>query len=94
MIGLHWIVFIVLIAVTVFVFNMRGLQHKIFILFLVISALLLYSSLMYISYKNDFDLFTLHGVFESLRVFGGWLGNGLDNIKSLTGKAIDMDWSF
>ncbi|MBS3093180.1 hypothetical protein J4456_01210 [Candidatus Pacearchaeota archaeon] len=56
--------------------------------------MILYSSLMYISYKNDFDLFTFHGVFESLNFFGGWLGDGFENIKSLTANAIDIDWSF
>ena len=94
MIGIYWIVLIILIAVVVFVFNMKGLKHKVFILFLVISALILYSGLMYISYKNDFDLFTFHGVFESLNFFGGWLGDGFENIKSLTANAIDIDWSF
>ncbi len=42
--------------------------------------------------KNSLDLTTSEGFFNAVKVYTGWLGNGFQNLKSLTGRAIGMDW--
>ncbi|MEK6871938.1 MAG: hypothetical protein AABX16_03480, partial [Nanoarchaeota archaeon] len=66
--------------------------HRFFILILILCALFLYSSFIIISQKNVIDLSTSKGVFAAMGVYGKWLVHSYENVKVLTGKAIEMDW--
>ena len=92
MIGIHWIVIVILVVIGLMVIKMSDIKHRFFILLLIFLALFLYTSMLFISQKNNLDLSTSEGVFQAIKVYMGWLANGFHNVKSLVGKAIDMDW--
>ena len=72
---------------------MNHLKHRFFITLLILAALFLYSTMNLVTTQNDIDLTSIDGVMSSLKVYTGWLANGLGNMKELTGRAIDQDWS-
>jgi ABC-type multidrug transport system permease subunit len=92
MLGIHWIVIVILAIVGFTVIKMNDLKHRFFILLLIFFALFFYTSIVFISDKNSFDLSTSEGVFAAIKVYMGWLANGFHNLKSLAGKAVEMDW--
>ena len=42
---------------------------------------------------NELELTTSEGVFDAVKLYVGWLANGFQNLKTITGRAIDMDWT-
>jgi len=90
---ISWIVILILIVVGVFAIRLNHLKHRFFIILLVILALFLYSTINLVSNKNNLDLSSADGVFSAIKVYIGWLANGFNNLKELTGKAIKLDWS-
>jgi hypothetical protein len=83
----------VLIVVAVVLIKMNHFRHKMTIIAVLVFALFLYSTVTIVHKANEFDLTTTEGVFDALKVYLGWLGNGFGNLKTLTGNAIKMDWS-
>ena len=72
---------------------MNHLRHRIFIILLILLALFLYTSLGLVAEQNSLDFKSVNGLTTALKVYGGWLANGFDNMKEITGNIIGMDWS-
>ena len=89
---ISWIVIGVLLVAGVFAIKMNHLRHRIFIVFLIALALFLYSSMALVETQNELDFTTTEGFFNAIKVYTGWLANGFDNLKTLTGNVIGMDW--
>jgi len=90
--ALSWIIIVVLVVVGLFAIRLNHLKHKFFILMLILLALFLYTSISLVTTENQLDLKSSGGIFKSLKVYSGWLANGFQNLKALTGKAIGLDW--
>jgi len=89
---INWIVIIVLIVIGIIAIKMNHLRHKIFIVILIFFALFLYVSISVVTVENDLELNSAGGIFYASKVYSGWLANGFDNLKAITGNAIKMDW--
>ena len=87
-----WIVIIVLIIVAIFAVKLNNLRHRFFIILLVLLTLFLYTTMSVVTNQNDLDFKSSKGIFVSIKVYTMWLVNGFDNLKELTGKAIEQDW--
>jgi len=77
----------------VILIKMNHFRHKMTIIALLFLALFIYSTIMLVNSSNDLDLRTTEGIFQAVKVYTGWLGNGFGNLKTITGNAINMDWS-
>lgn len=42
--------------------------------------------------KNSLDLKSSGGIFDAVKIYAGWLANGFQNLKSLAGNVINLDW--
>lgn len=91
--AISWAVIVILVIVGIFAIKLNHLRHRIFILLLILLALFLYVSVNYISVEHDLNLKSSEGVFSAIRIYSGWLANGFQNLKDLTGKIIKMDWT-
>ena len=89
---ISWIVIAILVIVALFVIKIGYLRHKFSIIFLILLALFLYITVNIVTEKNNLDFTTTDGLFNSIKVYWGWLANGFHNIKEITGKTIKMDW--
>lgn len=82
----------ILIIVAILAIKIDHIKHRFFIIILVLLALFLYTSMTMVSKQNNLDFSTSDGFFAASKVYMGWLANGFGNLKTLTGKAIRMDW--
>ena len=90
---ISWMVIGILVIIAVLALKMNHLRHRIWILMLVFLALFLYTSAAIVYSENELKFNTMDGIFSSARIYIGWLGNGFQNLKALSGKAVDMDWT-
>jgi len=90
---ISWIVITILVLVGIFAIKMNHLRHRIFIIILILLALFLYSSMALVTTKNDLNFNNTEGFFNAVKIYTGWLANGFENLKEITGKVIKMDWS-
>jgi len=90
---ISWIVIAILVIAGIFAIKINHLKHRFFIIILIFLALFLYTSMSMVKDQNDLDLKNPKGFFSAVKVYAGWLTNGFQNLKSLTGRAIGMDWS-
>lgn len=90
---ISWLIIGILAILAILILKMNHFKHKIWILFIVLLVLFLYISISIVNDKYKLDLTTTDGVFHSFNIYLGWLANGFHNLRSLTGNAINMDWT-
>lgn len=76
----------------IFAIRINHLKHRFFIILLVLLALFLFTSINAVTNKNNLDLKSAGGIFNASKLYLGWLANGFQNIKSLTGNVLNLDW--
>lgn len=96
MIGL--ILLVVAVVGLIFFFNnyqnkYQSLQGGIFNFIIVVTLAFLVLSVSYVYLSNDVSLNSFENVVDFGGVYFSWLGGLFDNFKSITGYAIDQDWS-
>jgi energy-coupling factor transporter transmembrane protein EcfT len=89
---ISWIVIIILIVIGIFAIKLNHIKHRLFIISLVLLALFLYSTMYLVTTQNEADLTSIDGILSTVKVYTGWLANGFNNFKEITGNVIDMDW--
>ncbi|MDP2925053.1 MAG: hypothetical protein Q8N99_01650 [Nanoarchaeota archaeon] len=90
---LNWIIIVLLVFAGIFAIKMNHLRHRVFIILLIFIALFFYVTLTFVTTKNEIDLATYDGFIAGVKVYGGWLANGFNNMKAVTGYAIKKDWT-
>ncbi len=90
---ISWIIIIVLVVIGVILLKMNHFRHKMWIIVILLLALFLYATLYVVNVQNNLDFTTFSGFVGSMKVYGGWLANGFQNFKVLTGNAVKMDWT-
>ena len=90
---MSWIVIVILVVVGIIAIKMNHLKHRVFIVLLILLALFLYSSMALVVENHSLDLKSTDGVFNAVKVYLGWLANGFQNLKTITGNVINMDWT-
>jgi len=86
-----FIVAALIIAVWVLI-EIKRFKHKIFAIFLILLILFTYLSFSYALSGHDINLKTISGISEAGNLYFVWLGSMFSNLKTITAKAIDMDW--
>lgn len=90
---ISWVIIIVLIVIAFFLLKTNHFRHRMWIILLIFLALFLYISITLVNAKHDLDANSTEGFFNSVKVYMGWLANGFQNLKTITGNAIKMDWT-
>src|SRR3989344_221117 len=90
---ISWIVIAIPVMVGIIAIKLNHLRHRFFIIILILLALFLYTSAALVTEKNNLDLKSTEGIFNAFKVYSGWLANGFENLKEVTGKIIKMDWT-
>src|SRR3989344_7741994 len=89
---ISWIVIVILVIAGIIAIKMNHLKHRVFIVILILLALFLYTSMNLIVKDNDLNLNSVDGLFNVIKVYTGWLANGFQNLKVITGNVLGMDW--
>ena len=90
---ISWIVVVILVVIGITLIKMNHFRHRVFIILLILFALFLYGTFSAINTMNELELTTTDGIWEATTLYFGWLANGFQNLKSITGNVIDMDWT-
>lgn len=92
---ISWFIIILIIAgilVLMKIGHIKHSRHKIGLMIFVILLLFFISSIYFVAAINHVDMTTLNGFGNGMKIYTGWLLNTFDNIKTLTGAAIGLDW--
>jgi hypothetical protein len=90
---ISWVVIVLLILAGIIIIKVSHLRHKFFVIVLIFLAIFLVTSVYFIYNVHGLDLSSTKGFFSSMKIYGGWLANGFNNMKVITGNAVKMDWS-
>jgi hypothetical protein len=90
---ISWIIIVGLIIFGIFAIKTNHLRHRFFIIIFVLLVLFFYTTFYIVSTKNQLDFTNAEGVFSAVKIYTGWLANGFNNMRSITGNAVNMDWT-
>ncbi|MBD3252847.1 hypothetical protein GF386_03895 [Candidatus Pacearchaeota archaeon] len=90
---LNWLVIGILVLVVMIVIKLGGLRHGFFIILLLFVVLFFYGTLSFLSNERGVDFSTFRGWIDAAGVYVGWFANGFQNLKTITGNVINMDWT-
>ena len=84
---------IVAIFAAVKLIHFKHLKHRIVAIFVILLLLFFYLSFSGVVNNSDIDLKSPTGFVTAFKAYGSWIGDVTNNIRTLTGNAIKMDWS-
>ena len=90
-----WILIGLLVLAVIIVskfIHFRHIKHRITAIVLILLLFFAYATFTSVIKSNSIDVKTPSGVFEAAKVYVSWLGLAFNNMKTLTGNVIQMDW--
>ena len=91
-IGVNLLVVSVLIIAIWIIVELKRMRHKIFAIFLIGLVLFSYLSLSFVFKEKEINFTSIEGMTTAATLYFSWLGTVFSNFKSITSKAIKMDW--
>ena len=88
-----WAVVITIIAVLFIIIRFRHMRHRFYVIAIVLILAFFYLSGMNIIKQNDVDLTSFNGFVTAGKIYVKWMGKVVENVKSVSGNVIKMDWS-
>jgi hypothetical protein len=92
---MNWlIILIAVVAVYVVgkIIHFRHIKHRITAIALILLLFFAYATFTSVIKSNSIDIKIPTGVFQAAKVYVSWLGLAFNNMKTLTGNVIHMDW--
>jgi len=84
---------LVAIALIYFVVQVRHMHSRLKITLIIMFVLFLYLSASIVISKNNIEVKSLNGMITAGKAYFHWIGNVIDNTKTIVGNAVKMDWS-
>jgi hypothetical protein len=88
-----WLIIIALVIAGVFALKMNHMRHRVWILLIIMFGLFLSISITMVYKQNEIKLNSAEDFFKAGEIYLGWLGHSFNNLKALTGNAVNMDWT-
>lgn len=92
---INWFIIILIIAgilVLMKISHIKHSRHKLGLMIFIVLLLFFIASIYFVAATNHVDMTTVSGFGTGMKIYGGWLVNSFDNIRTLTGAAIGLDW--
>lgn len=92
------IIGVALVAVAVLIvaiwgfLGLKRMRHKILAIFLIALTLFAYFSITLAFKEKNVDLESVEGITKATKFYFSWLGYAFTNLKTITAKAIKMNW--
>jgi len=87
-----WIILIIAIAAIVFLSQLSHLRHKSRVIAIVVVLLFLSLTFLKVASVNSAELGSASGIFQATQFYFSWLGHVFDNLRTITGNIVRMDW--
>jgi len=88
-----WIIGAVIVVAIFLMVKAKYIKHKLFWVLIFIFILLFYISFVLSGISKSVNLTTFEGLKTASTIYLAWLSNAFDNIKTITGELIHMDWN-
>ena len=85
------IVIVLIFMIFLFV-KLKYIKHKISWIIILFLVLTFYIGFLASTAGQDVNLGSFDGSQTAIKLYLSWLGNSFDNMKVLTGQAINLDW--
>jgi len=92
MIGVILIAIVVLVVAVWGFLELKRMKHKLLAVFLIALILFGYFSISLAFKGKNVDLGSVEGITKATKFYFSWLGNAFVNLKTITAKAIKMNW--
>jgi purine-cytosine permease-like protein len=90
------IMFLVVILVAVlgimFIAKLSHMKHKISVISVIVLCLFLYLSFVGVAHTNSIKISSFTEFFTAGKLYFSWLGHVFDNMRTITGNVVRMDW--
>jgi hypothetical protein len=90
---LGWLLIIGVFVIGMFLLKFKHMGHRLTFLFFLVLFLFVAGTFAIVSTTHELDLKSPQGILDAGKIYMGWFANGFDNMKSLTGYAVKMDWT-
>jgi uncharacterized membrane protein len=84
---------IALIVLLVVFLKVKHMNQRLSAIIIVVLLLFFYVSYSKVTEDQEIDYKSASGVEKGARLYFTWLGNLFDNFRTITGNAINMDWT-
>jgi len=85
------IVIVAVIVVSKFI-HFKHLKHKLTAILIILLIVFAYVTFTTLVKAHSIDLKSASGVYSAVKAYVAWFGLAFDNMKTLTGNVIKMDW--
>lgn len=92
-IGIAFMVVAVLIIGIWILIELKRLRHKMFALFLIGLILFLYITMSFTFKDQNINFESTDGIIKAGKIYFAWIGSAFQNVKTISGNALNMDWS-
>jgi energy-coupling factor transporter transmembrane protein EcfT len=94
MIGWGLLIIIAILFFFGFVFiKLKGINSKFWLVFIILLLLFLFGTGSVILSRENVNLNEKDGLLNAVKLYLGLLGNGFQNLKSIGGEVIKMNWT-
>lgn len=87
------IIIVFAILIYFLVFKASHTKQKVTWLIIILFILFLYISYTEVTKEFSLNYNSIDGIEKGVQLYFSWLGNAFNNIKGLSGNAVNMDWS-
>ncbi len=91
-IGLSVLIVAILIIGVWVIIETKRMKHKMLAVFLIGLILFSYFSFTFVFKEADIDFQSVEGISSIANLYFSWIGTVFLNFKTLTAKAINLDW--
>lgn len=91
---MNWILIIVILVLVVLFFKAHEVRHKFFAMLIIVLVLVFLVTFAKVVLQPGVDFSSLEGIVSAGGIYFDWLGHALGNVKTITGNAVKLDWTF
>ena len=88
-----WIIGAVIVVIIFLLVKARYIKHKLVWVLIFIFIFFFYVSFVWSGISKNVDLKTFEGAKIAGKVYLAWLTNAFNNLKIITGDALNMNWN-
>ncbi|MEM3405360.1 MAG: hypothetical protein QW117_00055 [Candidatus Pacearchaeota archaeon] len=87
-----WIIILIAIVFIYLIIKIKHAHNKFFITLIILALLFLYLSIYSVVKTNNIDVKSMDGMIMAGKAYIKWVGNVIDNTKTIIGNAIRLNW--
>ncbi len=86
------ILIVALILVILLVMKARHFKHRFFAVVFILIIIFIYITSTRVLAEYNINWKSVAGIEKAVKVYFVWIGGAFDNLKTLTGNVVKMDW--